>query len=122
MPDLVNAVLTLSDWSFSDGLKTFASANSTSDLPRVSTDAAGRIVSWSIDFSDSSGEIMGSFANGTADQIDQATDFSQGNRLASNTSLPGTWTAVPEPSAGALPFGAFVAAALARGARARFPR
>jgi hypothetical protein len=40
--------------------------------------------------------------NGPIDQIDQATDFSDGNSLASNTNAPGSWTLVPEPSLRAL--------------------
>lgn len=40
--------------------------------------------------------------HGPIDQIDQATDFLDGYSLASNESVPGSWTLVPEPSTGAL--------------------
>jgi len=101
-PNLSNAAITLDAWTFSDGLKVFTQVNSVADSPRVSTDAAGRIVGWSIDFSDPGGEVMGTFDNGPADEIDQATDFTGGNSLASNTNAPGSWTLVPEPLPGAL--------------------
>jgi len=101
-PNLANAMLTLSDWSFSDGLKVFTPANSTVDFPMVSTDAGGHIVGWSFDFSDGAGEVMGTFDNGPGDQIDQATDFTGGNSLASNQNLPGSWSLVPEPAASVL--------------------
>jgi len=101
-PDLSNAAISLTSWSFSDGLKTFTELDSQIEPPFVSTDASGRIVAWSLDFSNGSGEVMGTFNNGPADQIDQATDFSGGNSLASNMAAPGTWTALPEPSLGAL--------------------
>jgi hypothetical protein len=101
-PNLTNAAITLTDWSFSDGLKVFDATNSTSNSPMVSTDGVGRIVSWSIDFSNAQGAVMGTFNNGPVDQIDQATDFTDGNSLASNMNLPGNWRLVPEPSSGAL--------------------
>ncbi len=102
-PNLSNAAITLDGWSFSDGLKVFTPANSTAEPPRVSTDAAGLIVSWSFDFSGGAAVgVMGTFNNGPADQIDQATDFLDGNSLASNDGVPGSWALVPEPSTGAL--------------------
>jgi len=102
-PNLSNAAITLDAWTFADGLKVFDLGNSTVDSPRVSTDADGRIVNWSIDFSGGAAVgVMGTFDNGPADQIDQATDFIGVNSLASNTSVPGSWTLVPEPSTGAL--------------------
>jgi len=83
-PNLANAAITLDGWSFSDGLKVFTPANSSIDSPRVSTDADGRIVNWSFDFSNPTVGVMGSFDNGPFDQIDPATDFTGGNSLASN--------------------------------------
>ena len=101
--NLSNAAIALSDWSFSDGLKVFDTTNSVVDSPRVSTDADGRIVNWSIDFSGGAAVgVMGTFDNGPIDQIDQATDFIGENSLASNENVPGSWTLVPEPSTGAL--------------------
>ena len=70
----------------------------------MSTDGAGRIVNWSFDFSNVEVGVMGTFNNGPADQIDQVSDFTGGNSLASNGNVPGTWTLVPEPSSEA--FGA----------------
>ena len=101
-PNLVNAAITLAAWSFSDGLKLYTPANSDVDSPRVSTDAAGQIVNWSIDFFNPTVGIMGTFNNGPIDQIDQATDFTGGNSLADNMNAPGSWTLVPEPASGAL--------------------
>jgi hypothetical protein len=101
--NLNNAVVTLDGWSFSDGLKTFTPANSTAELLRVTTDGSGQIVNWSFDFSGGAAVgVMGTFNNGPADQIDQATDFVEGNSLASNDGVPGSWMVVPEPSSGAL--------------------
>ncbi|HVN38200.1 MAG TPA: hypothetical protein VMW19_08530 [Myxococcota bacterium] len=101
--NLTNAAITLEAWSFGDGLKIFDAGNSTVDSPRVSTDATGRIVNWSIDFSGGPAVgVMGTFDNGPIDQIDQATDFVGSNSLASNTSTPGSWALAPEPSTGAL--------------------
>jgi hypothetical protein len=101
--NLSNAAITLESWTFSDGLKFFDPGNSTAESPRVSTDGAGQIVNWSIDFSGGAAVgIMGTFNNGPGDQIDQATDFVGENSLASNGSVPGSWTLVPEPSTGAL--------------------
>jgi len=102
-PTLQDAVVTLDDWSFTDGLKVFTSENSIVDSPRVSTDAAGEIVNWSFDFSGGAAVgVMGTFNNGPGDQIDQATDFLGANSLASNENAPGSWALVPEPSAAAL--------------------
>ena len=101
-PNLANAVITLDSWSFSDGLKTFTPANSNPEPARVSTDAGGHIVNWTFDFSNASGEIIGTFNNGPGDEIDQATNFGDGNSLASNENVPGTWTLVPEPASGTL--------------------
>jgi hypothetical protein len=102
-PNLTNAAITLDAWSFGDGLKVFTPGNSTAEPPRVSTDAAGRIVNWSFDFSGGGAVgVMGTFNNGPIDQIDQATDFVGENSLASNDSVPGSWALVPEPSTGAL--------------------
>jgi hypothetical protein len=89
-PNLANAAITLDGWSFSDGLKTFTPANSTAESLRVSTDGAGQIVNWSFDFSGGAAVgVMGTFNNGPIDQIDQATDFVEGNSLASNDGVPG---------------------------------
>jgi hypothetical protein len=96
-PNLSNAAIALVSFSFDDQLKVFTPANSTPETPRVTTDAGGQIVNWSFDFSDASGEIMGTFNNGPADEIDQASDFSGGNSLASNMNAPGSWTLLPEP-------------------------
>jgi hypothetical protein len=111
-PDLSNAAISLTSWSFSDGLKTFTELDSHVEPAFVSTDASGRIVAWSFDFSNDSGEVIGTFSDGPADQIDQATDFSGGNSLASNMGAPGTWTAVPEPPLDALAGLAVAAASL----------
>lgn len=102
-PNLNFAAITLEDWSFADGLKLFTPGNSSAETPRVSTDGAGQIVGWSFDFSGGAAVgIMGSFNQGPIDQIDQATDFLEGNSLASNEGVPGSWALVPEPSTGAL--------------------
>ena len=45
---------------------------------------------------------MDTFNNGPIDQIDRATNFVDGNSLASNANVPGTWALVPELSTGAL--------------------
>jgi hypothetical protein len=111
--NLSNAVVTLDGWSFSDGLKIFTDANSTAETPRVGTDGAGRIVNWSFDFS-AGGAVMGTFNNGPIDQIDQATDFANGNSLASNGNVPGVWALVPEPSSAALAALSLTVLAMAR--------
>jgi hypothetical protein len=116
-PNLSNASISLIGWSFSDGLKTFTELDSHAETPYLSTDGGGRIVAWSFDFSNDSGEVMGTFNNGPADQIDQATDFTGGNSLANNAT-PGTWALVGEPSTGALA-GAALAVSLLTRIRAR---
>ena len=99
-PDLTNEAIALDAWEFSDGLKSFTQTNSTdSPAPMVTTDGAGRIVNWSFDFSGGAAiGIIGTFNNGPGDEIDQATDFSEGNSIANNQDEPGVWTLVPEPS------------------------
>jgi MYXO-CTERM domain-containing protein len=97
-PNLANAAIALDTWAFSDGLKTLTQSNTDPPLaPRVTTDGAGRIVNWSFDFSAADGSIIGTFNNGPGDEIDQATDFSMENSLASNQDTPGVWMLVPEP-------------------------
>jgi hypothetical protein len=101
--NLANAAIILDAWSFADGLKVFTEGNSTAESAMVSTDGAGHIVNWSFDFSGGAAVgVMGTFNHGPGDQIDQATDFAGENSLASNDSVPGSWTLVPEPSTAAL--------------------
>ena len=101
--NLSNSVVAPVDWSFSDGLKVFTPSNSTADPFFFSTNSAAQIVSWSVDLSGGAAVgVMGTFDNGPIDQIDQATDFTGQNSLASNTGRPRKWTVVPEPSPGAL--------------------
>jgi hypothetical protein len=113
-PNLSNAAITLLSWSFTDQLKLFTSANSSLETPRVSTDGAGHIVAWSFDFSDAAGQVIGTFDNGPGDRIDQATDFSDVNSLASNMDSPGSWTLLPETSSFAFASVALVVLTLMR--------
>lgn len=106
--NLAYGVITVSSFTFSDGVQTLTTANTNFDEFLVSTDANGNIVNWSVMVEDAAGDEM-AFINHGSMVSDLSLSTIGGFSFGSNSRTRGEWAldaptapAVPEPSTLAL--------------------
>jgi hypothetical protein len=115
--NLAQIVISPDSFSFTDGVHTFTGQNAPSPFFRISTDSAGAIAQWALEFDISEGgnDVNLQSRNEGLDTFDMADvlGFQPGHPIdveGANQSSPGVWTvttsaplaATPEPSTLAL--------------------